>query len=493
MAEAKKKNIAIMIHSLTGGGAERIAGYLSKYLSSDYNVFLFMKKTACNIYDYGGTIVDLGMMECSYEQNLIECKRKYKIDVCISFLEEANFSNIRTRQNERVVISDRCAQSPIEPYESAEEIQIKRYYPYADEIVACSYGVAYDLKRNYQIPNEIRTIYNFIDKETICKKAEEPLPPNVESFLGGHDYFLAVGRLHRQKNHLRIIKQFEIYFKIKKDMKLVILGDGELKGELEEYIYSSPVKNHVIIIGYEKNPFRYMARAKAILLGSHYEGLPNVILEGMALGKPVIATDCLAGPREIIMGEKDYGKCLSQINVCDRGILVADVMTDNTGETGLMAEAMQQLCNDDHLEKNISSNAKKYMAKYSNEQILKQWVNLIEERSFNKFDVLGYERYMLEKAQCVILYGAGFFAHNTYLAMRDKYSFDYVAVTEKAKGFFYDVPIKKIDDLQNLANKSVVIIGVGSDYQSEIVNKLNSLGFKNIVFPFIDKFRYKEK
>ena len=486
------KNVAIMIFSLYGGGAERIAGYLSKYLSERYNVYLFLTKTDKIVYDYGGTIVDIGKMGKAYEHNIKECKKKYKIDTTISFMERTNFTNIRTCVGDRLIISDRCVQSLMRPFESAEEIQIQKYYQYADEIVACSYGVKHDLNSYYHVNNNISVIYNFIDKDKITQMSLETLPEDVDEFLDGKDFLLTVGRLHPQKNHVRLIVQFALFHKKHPDVKLLILGKGVMAEHIQTLIDDKDLNDCVRIVPYEKNPFRYMSKAKTLVLSSHYEGLPNVVLEAMTIGTPVVAVDCLGGPRELLDDEIDYNKLFEPIKACRRGVLVSDSNSDDSGATDYLAKAMTMIYENKSLEEQVVINAKQHMETYSNEEILRQWLSVIEQDNRKLPQVLKEEDCLLKNAPCIILYGAGYIAHNTYLSMREKYKFTFCALSQKSEDdYFYDLPIKEIGDLAHLRDEAVVVMGVSQTYQNEVTDKLRELGFKNIIFPFIDKFRYE--
>ena len=216
-------NIAILSTSLKDGGAERIAGLLSVELAQNDNVYLFLLDTENIIYEYGGTIVNIGNCGPLYEYSIKFYKMKYNIDVAISFLEIMNFANIRTRGKERVIISERCVQTLINPSPDAQTYLIKKYYSYADEIVACSHGVKYDLKQNYGISNKIVSIYNFIDKDKISNKMNEKLPEEALFFLDNSEFFINIGRLHEQKNQKRLIKQFAEFHKTNNKIKLIIL------------------------------------------------------------------------------------------------------------------------------------------------------------------------------------------------------------------------------------------------------------------------------
>ena len=83
-------------------------------------------------------------------------------------------------------------------------------------------------------------------------------------------------------------------------VRLVLLGDGELRAELETLARSLGIAEDLDMPGFDANPFRYMARAAAFVLSSDWEGLPTALIEAMACGCPVVATDCLGGPREIL-------------------------------------------------------------------------------------------------------------------------------------------------------------------------------------------------
>lgn len=486
-------NIAIMVHSLNSGGAERIAGLLSKELSRHYNVYVFLIDTENIIYEYGGEIVNIGYSGSFYEYDISINKKKYNIDCAISFLEEMNFANIRTRGTERVLISERSVQSLIEPPFTAETLKMKRYYKYADAIIACSDGVKYDLMHNYNIFGNITTIYNFIDKESIFLKACEELPKEAQSFLGGAEFFVNVGRLHQQKNQKRLILQFSYFHKWNSNVKLLILGSGKMEDELASYILELGLRDSVKIISYTENPFAYIAKAKALILSSRYEGLPNVILEAMTLGCPILAVDCLAGPRELLMDEMDYTKPLDKLEICKRGILICNDDTEDDGTTKYMALAMQMLFQSEDLAEKLVSKEQEYMDSYTNQQILGKWIEVIEgcDRK-EKTKSLEEEERFLSEAKHIVIYGAGFVGRSMYLRMSVQHKIDCFVVTNRKKGEreCLGIPVKEITELEYPSEETAVIIGVGQVYQSDVVNVLKKYGYYRIVFPYIIPYSY---
>lgn len=485
----KITNIAILVHGLHTGGAERIAGLLSKELSKIYNVYLFLISTENKVYDYGGTIVDLGVFE-DYERGIKMYKRKYHIDCAISFLEAMNFWNIRTRETEKVIVSRRIAGSLESTVNLMERVMIQKYYHYADAVVACSEGVKFDLIYNYQVPKDaVRTIYNFIDKEGIVSKAQEKLSKEVQDFLKGAEFFLNVGRLHPQKNQRRLLLQFSYFHKRNPQIKMLILGSGDLHSELISCIEELELSDSVKIIPYTKNPFAYMSKAKALILSSHYEGLPNVLLEAMSLGCPIIATDCLAGPRELLMDKFDYKRNLSALEICERGVVVCDEKTENDGTTQYMAKAMEMICTSEIMARNFRKNGLKYMEEYTNQNILKQWIEVINEVGRNEtISVRKKEEEEIESAKHLVIYGAGIGGKEMFHQLDGRYEISCFVVSKRKEGEeeCLGLPIREITELEYSPKDTAIIIGVGAQYQNEVISTLWEYGYTKIVFPYMD-------
>src|SRR5699024_1749281 len=103
---------------------------------------------------------------------------------------------------------------------------------------------------------------------------------------------------------------------------LIILGEGYLFEYLNELVKQFELENDVFFLGYQENPFKYIARADIYVLPSLHEGFPNALCEAMACGKPVVSTDCPSGPREILFQNPDINMTLpEQITRADYGIL----------------------------------------------------------------------------------------------------------------------------------------------------------------------------
>lgn len=196
------KNIAIISTSLHEGDAERLAALLSKKLSKLYHVYLFLLNTKKIVYEYGGTIVNIGGAGPFFEYSIKIYKEKYKIDVAISFIEMINFANIRTRGSERVIILERNVRSLPESRAYADDLRKYRYYNYADEIVADAMMTEYE---NEKILNKWIEI---IEKEN--RKNAAPIEEEMRVLdEADHIYIYGAG-LVGKNYYIRLSKKYKI-------------------------------------------------------------------------------------------------------------------------------------------------------------------------------------------------------------------------------------------------------------------------------------------
>ena len=168
----------------------------------------------------------------------------------------------------------------------------------ADAVVAVSEGVADDLVRRAGMPRRrVEVIYNPVITPQLGLLAAEP--PTHPWFRENRPIVLAIGRLTAQKNFPLLIDAFALIGR-DSDARLVILGEGPDRAMLEAKIRQHGLETRVAMPGFVDNPYSYLARARLLALSSDFEGLPTVLIEGLALGTAVVATDCPSGPREIL-------------------------------------------------------------------------------------------------------------------------------------------------------------------------------------------------
>ncbi len=178
---------------------------------------------------------------------------------------------------------------------------MRRAYRAADAIVAVSQGIAGELHDFLHIPRErTSVIYNPIVTDSLTRMADEPLE---------HPWFqadqppviVAVGRLDPHKDFPTLLRAFALV-RGKQPVRLVIIGEGWQRAQLQQLADELQISEHLQMPGFTANPFPYMRRAALLALSSRLEGFGNVLVEALACGTPVVATDCPHGPREILQG-----------------------------------------------------------------------------------------------------------------------------------------------------------------------------------------------
>ncbi|MFH1279198.1 MAG: glycosyltransferase [Candidatus Eisenbacteria bacterium] len=182
---------------------------------------------------------------------------------------------------------------------------IRRFYPKADRVVAVSEGIRRDLVESFGVPeSKILVVHNPIDLDRIRRLSLEPVDhPWVST--PEKPLVVAAGRLVRLKGFDLLLRAFAGLRK-SAGARLWIVGDGEERENLEGLVRELRLEERVALLGFRKNPWKYMRLADCLVLSSRVEGSPNVIGEALALGLPVIAADCSPGIGEYL-GEGRYG------------------------------------------------------------------------------------------------------------------------------------------------------------------------------------------
>lgn len=177
----------------------------------------------------------------------------------------------------------------------------KALYPRADRLIAVSSGVRDDLVTNFGVdPERVQVIYNPTVTRCIAKRAAKPVDhPWLQG--DGPPVVMGVGRLTRQKDFATLLSAFA-RLRAERPARLIVLGEGPLYDPLRHQAETLGVSEDVDLPGYVYDPIPYLARASLFALSSRYEGLANVIIEALAAGTPVVATDCPSGPYEILKG-----------------------------------------------------------------------------------------------------------------------------------------------------------------------------------------------
>lgn len=382
------KKVAIIVQSLKGGGAERTAANMSIDLSSKFDVHLIVFDTEDISYKYGGTLHSLNMPpRDGYLNKLLQIrkrcaavkrlKKEHAFDCCISLMEGANFVNVLTKKNERIIVSERNLISYFVKG-GLHKAMTKYIHRKADAVVSLSEVVRRDLIKCFgDNPEKVVTIYNSVDVSKFSLPEAEPM---VEK-----PYIVTMGRLTSQKAQWHIIRAFSKVASANPQYKLVLLGDGELRKQLEELTQTLGISDKVVFMGYQKNPHAIVKNAEFFVFSSVVEGLGSVLLEALACGKAIISSDCDAGPREILAPSTDIEKKTDVIEYGDYGILVP-VESDNnfspqasllTEKENILSSAIETLINNIPLRHKYEDNAKVRINDFSPEKITEEWETLI--------------------------------------------------------------------------------------------------------------------
>ncbi len=181
----------------------------------------------------------------------------------------------------------------------------RRWYRMADRIVANSEGVADDVVALAGADRDtVAVIRNPVVSPEIEQRAAEPVDHPWLNDHGG-PVILGAGRFGRAKDFETLIRAFA-RLRGRRPVRLMLLGRGRLEGALRRLATELGVADDVAFPGFVENPYAYMARARVFALSSRWEGSPNVLAEALAVGTPVVATDCRSGPREILQSGR-YG------------------------------------------------------------------------------------------------------------------------------------------------------------------------------------------
>ena len=353
------KRIAFYIGSLSYGGAERtICNLANEAAIQGCEVALITSYPCEPMYPLESRIEHkilwdkpmTGFLKKNYMQirNLRKICKNYKPEVLVSFMGEPNCRAVIATMGLPVKCIISVRNDPNKEYAGFMGRWIgKHLLPMADGCVFQTKDARSWFPDKLQAKSTI--IFNAV-KETFFEKEWCPISHRA----------VAVGRLTAQKNYSMMIKAFSKVVAIYPDAILDIFGDGTDREVIQRLIDSYQMKDHIFLRGHTNRVLEEVSSANVFLMSSDYEGMPNALMEALAMGVPSISTDCpCGGPRELICSGEN-------------GFLVSC----NDDQT--MAEYLKEIFTNKEKSKEISIKAKKDAHRYQPDRISREWMKYYE-------------------------------------------------------------------------------------------------------------------
>ncbi|KAF2512768.1 glycosyltransferase family 4 protein [Flavobacterium zhairuonense] len=359
----KKKKIALIGYRLSGGGSDKVMANLSIFFQHkgfEVDIIIVLDEVS---FPYLGKLVNLGLMKNKSNGIFNKIKRLKALN---SYLNQNDFDFIidfrfRTKVIQELILARFIYNTKtiftvhsflIDHYMPNNSWLTRLMYNHCFANVALTDEMKTLIETKHKLQNVV-TIHNPVYLEEIVKKQIEKI--DIE-----FDYIIGIGQYENG------IKQFDqlISSYAKSDLKekqihLVILGNGD-ESKLQKAISDHQIQDFVHLLGYQNNPFKYLSKAKFLVLCSKNEGFPNVILEALACEIPVVSFDCDFGPRDMIVN-------------FENGILVENQNWEK------MTEALNLLISNEDLYQKCKQNSQNSIDPFLLEKIGQQWLNLLQE------------------------------------------------------------------------------------------------------------------
>lgn len=363
----KKHKIALIGYRLSGGGSDKVMATLSIFLEKNqievHNIIVLDEVS----YSYSGKLLNLGLLK-NKSNGLINKFRR--LNALRNYLNENNFDYIidfrfRTKIIQELILSRFIYNT--KTIFTVHSFLIDHYMPNNPRLTRLMYNHCY---ANVAIVEEMKeriverhnlknvvTIANPINLDEVDDKINEET--NIH-----FDYIIAVGQYENTiKQFDKLILSYANSVLPKKDIHLVILGNGD-KEPLQKVARENNVEEFVHFLGYQNNPFKFLKKARFLVLSSKNEGFANVLVESLACETPVVAFDCPCGPGTIIK---------NNIN----GILVENQNIEK------LTEAINLMVLDEKLYRYCKQNTRESIMQFSLDNIGQQWLNLLNIKTLN--------------------------------------------------------------------------------------------------------------
>lgn len=411
-APASPKTVLLLIPNLDFGGAQKAHYYLSTELAKRYRVVECVFNTETGVaYPSTNELVNLDVpgggsapaklfrfaQRC---WRLYQVKKKHRVDVTVSSLEGADYVNLLAPAGDRRVTLIQGSKSANDKNRTGlvgdlrKHVLIPYLYRLAHRIVGVSSDIKRELTEDFGLPgHNISTIHNVVDMADVAAQAVQPIEPEIQAIFDAFPILITSGRLAEQKNQQPLLDVLAQMRQAGNPAKLFILGDGHLREPLLKHAHSlglrtwaawdkTPVSADfdVYFLGYQANPFRYLAKGTLFPFPSDWEGFSLALIEAMACDLCIASTDCPTGPRELFApGTPAPAKPLETAEYAEFGVLLPTLdQADNTARLAVWTQTLLRLLADDTLRRRYAGLSRQRAAHFDRSLILREWPAVID-------------------------------------------------------------------------------------------------------------------
>lgn len=390
------KKILFVSSFLDKGGAEKVVSVLSYAFPKEYKMEVLLNAVSDCDFPFNGKIISMQMKHCTSQTlwyqirafvkrvyYLRRLRKKNEYEAVISFSDSTNVANILTRMySGKTILSVHTFLSSWETFNYKYVVGplVRLFYNKSDKVVTVSKDIERDLVNNYGIDkNKIVTINNGFDINSIGSD-------DITQYNDNKRFrFITVGALHERKGTWHLIRAFSNVKKQFQGTELIILGEGENKGYLDELIKDYKLEESVLLKGFVQNVRDELIKSDCFVMSSMVEGFPMALCEAISYGLPAVCSDFYSGARDIIAPEYEGETLTDKYILAEYGILAPKCSGIHYKACDpleiqeiVLSDAMAEMMKNDAVRKKYREISKKSIERFSISECVNQWIRVIQ-------------------------------------------------------------------------------------------------------------------